>query len=369
MHNISDYEEDAKLKMDRAAYDYVAGGSGSEQTVRDNEAIFSSVKIIPRMLTGVDVPNTEIEMFGSKLNAPIFIAPMAFHKLAHAEGELATARAAKAQGVISVTSTMSTVGLEEIVPENPEFSWFQLYIFKNRNITQSLVYRAETAGYKALVVTVDVPQMGIRERDIRNQFKLPPHLHPANFIDFTNKSTTETVINFTAATFDPNLTWDDIAWLQTITTLPIIIKGILSPDDIKIALEYNVAGIILSNHGGRQTDSAVTALEMLPEAVNIIQGRIPVMIDGGIRRGTDIFKALSLGATAVLIGRPIIWGLASGGQSGVQNVISLLHKELALTMQCCGCKNINDITHKYVRAPFYIPRDEPSAPSPILARL
>ena len=371
MYSLSEYEEDAKLKIDPAVYDYIAGGAGSEQTLRNNEAIFSLVRIIPRMLVGVDMPDTGIELLGSRLSTPILIAPMAFHKLVHPEGEVATARAAKSQGIISIASTMSTINLEAIAPENPDLSWFQIYVFKNRNITKNLIHRAQKAGYKALVVTVDVPQMGIRKRDIKNQFKLPAHLQPANFIDFNNKSTKETVISFTATTFDSKLTWDDITWLQSITTLPIIIKGILAPEDVKIALNYNVAGIILSNHGGRQTDSAVTALEMLPEAVNIIQGRIPLMIDGGIRCGTDVFKALSLGANAVLIGRPILWGLASGGQLGVQNIIDLLQKELVLTMQFCGCKNINEITNNYVRAPFCVPSSElpPQSPFSMMARL
>jgi isopentenyl diphosphate isomerase/L-lactate dehydrogenase-like FMN-dependent dehydrogenase len=282
---------------------------------------------------------------------PILVAPLGCQGIADPEGECATARAAAAAGTLMVVSTMSTRSLEEVAAaEGPR--WFQLYVYRDRAVTEALVRRAEEAGYQALVVTVDTPQMGRRERDIRNQFGLPPHLRFANFETAQDAYATDAgsaLIRHAQASFDASLSWADIRWLQSITRLPIILKGIMTAEDALQAVAAGVEGIIVSNHGGRQLDGVPATIEILPEVAAAVDGRCALLLDGGVRRGTDVLKALALGADAVLVGRPVLWGLTAQGEPGARRVLELLRAELELAMRLAGCPTLAQITPASVR--------------------
>lgn len=337
--NIREYEARAKASMDPAAWDFYYGGSDDEVTLRANRTAFERIRLRPRMLVDVSVCDLRTTVQGSAVSMPILVAPTAFHCLAHPEGECATAEAAGAADTLMVASTVSNRSLEEIAATASGPLWFQLYIGGGYQISEALVKRAEAAGYRAIVLTVDVPRLSRRERDIRNNFSLPSHLREANFP--ADMLTPKRSI----------LTWDIIPWLRTITSLPLLLKGILTAEDAQLAIEHNIDGIVVSNHGGRQLDTTVPSIEALPEVVEAVSGRCEVYLDGGIRRGTDVLKALALGARAVLVGRPILWGLAANGTIGVRHVLEMLREELELAMILSGRPTLTSIDRSLVGLP------------------
>ncbi len=335
------------------ALDYYNTGAGDEVTLRDNRAAFERVKLRPRMLVDVSDRNLTTKVLGQPLQLPLLIAPMAFQCLAHPEGEVATALAASQAGIGMVLSTLATKSIEEVAtancnPNSTAPQWFQLYVHKDRGVTRTLVERACAAGYKAICLTVDAPVLGRRERDKHNQFTLPPSLELANLVTISGLNIPEQegesgLFTYFAQQLDPAVTWRDVEWLQSLCPLPLVIKGILRGDDATSAVEYGASAIIVSNHGGRQLDGAVATVDALVEVVEAVDGRAEVIVDGGIRRGVDILKALALGAKAVLLGRPVLWGLAVGGKAGVAHVIELLRDELDVAMALSGCASLDDI--------------------------
>jgi 4-hydroxymandelate oxidase len=348
--NLFEYEQLAKEHLSQMALDYYSSGAWDEVTLRDNRAAFERVKLRPRMLVDVSDRYLTTSILGQPLQLPLLIAPMAFQCLAHPDGEIATALAAASAGVGMVLSTLATKTIEEVALPN-SLQWFQLYIHKDRGMTQALVERASAAGYKALCLTVDAPVLGRRERDQRNQFTLPPGLHAANLttgLEIPQAEGESGLFTYFAQQLNPALTWQDLEWLQSISPLPLVVKGILRGDDAVRAVEYGVQAIVVSNHGGRQLDGAIASLDALAEIVAAVDGRVEVLMDGGIRRGTDILKALALGAKAVLIGRPVLWGLAVAGKIGVSHVISLLQHELDVAMALSGCARLEDIDSSLV---------------------
>lgn len=354
--NIFEYGSLATQHLSQMALDYYASGAWDEITLQDNRTAYQRYKLRPRMLVNVSQRNLTTKILGQHIKMPILIAPMAFQCLAHPEGELATARVAANLGTIMVLSTMSTKSLEDVAlaPNVPKNFWFQLYVHRDRALTRALVERAEAAGYQALCLTVDAPILGRRERDRRNKFTLPSDMELANLTSMANLEIPQTedesgLFAYFANQLDPALTWGDIDWLQSLTSLPIVVKGILRGDDAIRAVEHGAKGIIVSNHGGRQLDGAIATLDALPEVVAAVGHQVDVLMDGGIRRGTDILKALALGAKAVLIGRPVLWGLAVDGEAGVHHLLELLCDELEVAMALSGCAKIENIDASLVR--------------------
>ena len=346
--NIFELEQLAKEKLPVIAYDYYRSGAWDEVTLKANREAFEKIKIHYKVLVDVSQRDLSTTIFGQKVSFPILIAPTAFHKLAHPDGELATARASVKANTIMTLSSLSTTSIEEVAAATNKTFWFQLYINKNREYTRDLVARAESAGAKALVVTVDTPMWGRRERDVRNGFHLPPGMSAVNLTkydkDAVAKGNSGAGLGQSFAwMIDSALQWKDLDWLGSISKLPIIIKGVCRADDAKIALSHGVQGILVSNHGGRQMDSAPATIEVLPSIVDAVGDKVTVMMDGGIRRGVDAMKAVAYGAKAVLVGRPVLWGLASGGQQGVEKALSILREEFDLAMALTGCKNLSEV--------------------------
>ncbi|KAG6669040.1 hypothetical protein I3843_01G207200 [Carya illinoinensis] len=289
-------------------------------------------------------------VLGYNISAPIMIAPTALHKLAHPEGEAATARAAAASKTIMILSTTSSCTVEEVASSCNAVRFFQLYVYKRRDITAALVHRAEKNGYNALVLTVDVPRLGRREADIKNKMIAPRLKNLEGLLSIEVDSNSGSNLEaYAKATMDASLCWKDVEWLRSITNMPILIKGILTREDAIKAAEIGVAGIVVSNHGARQLDYSPATITVLEEVVHAVGGKIPVLFDGGVRRGTDVFKALALGAQAVLIGRPVVFGLAAKGEHGVKRVIQMLKDELELAMALSGCPSVKDINRSHVR--------------------
>jgi 4-hydroxymandelate oxidase len=353
--NLFEYETLAKKHLSQMALDYYNSGAGDELTLQNNRAAFDRYRLRPRMLIDVSQRDLTTTILGQSLLMPILIAPMAFQCLAHQDGEVATAKAAQEIGAAMVLSTLSTKSMEMIAKERKNIpQWFQLYIHKDRSLTGNLIERAEKSGFSALCLTVDAPLLGRRERDRHNQFTLPSGMELANLTAIKDLAIPETagesgLFTYFSQQIDPSITWGDLEWLRSQTHLPILLKGILRGDDAKKAVEYGVQGIIVSNHGGRQLDGAIASLNALPEIVEAVGDRIDILIDGGIRRGTDILKALALGAKAVLVGRPILWGLAVSGDAGVRHVLELLRDELDLAMALSGCPTLRDIDSSLVK--------------------
>ena len=338
--NLHEYEVAAHALLPPMVWNYVAGGSGDEATLRANRAAFDRWRLVPRVLRGPAEVSTATAVLGQEIALPVIVAPSGRHRLFHEEGERATARAANAIGTIYTMSTAATLALEDIATEAGPW-WFQLYIYRDRGITRALVERAAASGAFALVLTVDTPMRGRREGEERTRFAMPPGVMTANLTPPAGDphpsaaSTTEVAAEVNAV-FDPTLRWDDLDWLASLSPLPILLKGILHPHDAGRAIEYGARAILVSNHGGRQLDSAVGSLNALPAVVEAVDNRVEVLVDGGVRRGTDVLKALALGARSVLIGRPIHWGLAVGGEEGVRHVLELLREELARDLMLCG---------------------------------
>jgi 4-hydroxymandelate oxidase len=345
---VGEFEELARERMDRVAFDYYAGGAGSEWTLAENDRAFDRWVLRPRVLVDVSRVDLATTVLGERLPFPIGLAPTAFHKLAHPDGELATARAAAGLGALLVLSTVSTVRLEDVAAAGGP-RWFQLYVFRDRRVTEHLVRRAEAAGYTALVVTVDVPLVGRRYRDERNAFRLPPGITLANFADLgLPDASGSALFAFFLEQGDPSLSWRDLEWLRSLTSMRLVVKGVLTAEDARLAVEAGVDGVVVSNHGGRQLDGVPASLDALPEVAEAVDGRAEVLVDGGIRRGTDVVKALALGARAVLIGRPTLWGLAVEGEAGVAAVLSMLREELAQALALCGRASVGAVDRSAV---------------------
>jgi len=346
--NLFDYEELAQQRLGPLAWDYYSSGAMDEVTLRDNREAFERIAIRYHVLAGTAERDLSTQILGQRHDLPLLIAPTAFARLAHEDGENGVARAAAAAGVTQVLSTLSTTSLEEVAQAAPDGTrWFQLYVFKDRGLTADLVRRAEAAGYQAIVMTVDAPLLGRRERDARNRFTLPEGLTAANLSSqlarIPSDGTDSGLFQFFASVLDPGLTWDDLEWLASLTVLPVLVKGVVRGDDAERAIEHGAAGVIVSNHGGRQLDTSISSIDALSEVAEAVDGRGAVLMDGGVRRGTDIVKALALGANAVLVGRPVLWGLAVGGEEGVRDVLRILREELDLAMALCGASNLEEL--------------------------
>jgi 4-hydroxymandelate oxidase len=341
---ISDFEAAARELLAPDILAYTVGGAGDEITLRSNQSAFDEIQLFPRVLRDVSHVEMSVSLFGDVLPLPLLLAPTAYQRTIRPNGEIEAARGAAVYSIPYVVSTSATTSVEEISRAAKTPFWFQLYMHKEEEFTGSLIRRAEEAGCKALCVTVDTPVLGSRTRQIRAGFVIPsemetPHLHPLV------REAADPVYPYRKVT-----TWKDIAWLQSFTKLPILLKGILNANDAELAVQNGVQGIIVSNHGARNLDTVPATIQVLPEIVDRVAGKIPVLMDGGIRRGTDIFKCLAYGATAVLIGRPYLYGLAVAGPEGVAKVIEILRAEFFYAMALCGCTSISEINRTLVRA-------------------
>ena len=337
--NLREFEPVARPLLEPAHYDYFAGGSQDERTVRENEAAFARIGLVPRILRGAGEPDLRTELLGTRGDWPVLLAPTAFHKLAHPDAERATARAAAATGTIMIAAMLSTVAIEDIAAEARTVAadpalWFQLYPQRDLGFAEAIVRRAEAAGVRGFAVTVDSPALGRAERGDRNGFHdLPRGVHCENLRELRGDEPG----HVRQVDLSPEISWRHVDWLRGVTDRPILLKGVLHPDDAKLAVERGVDGLIVSNHGGRQLDTAPPTIDRLPVIADAVAGRVPLLLDGGVRRGTDVVKALALGARAVAIGRPVVWGLATAGEAGVRRVLDLLRKEVAHTLTLCGC--------------------------------
>lgn len=346
--NLTEFEEVARGRLPQAHYDYYAGGADDGITLRMNREAYERIALHYPVLRDVSARDTAATVMGEKVSFPVLVAPTAFHRLACDEGECATARAAADADTVMVVSTLATTLLEDVAAASDGPKWFQLYIYKDRGATLDLVRRAEAAGYRALVLTVDTAVWGRREADVRNNFSLPEGLSVVNLAEHAKQAFPEGVSGsglaaYTAQMLDQSLTWNDLLWLRDQTKLPVLLKGVVRGDDAKLAEEHGAAGVIVSNHGGRQLDTSPATIEALPRVVEALGGRLPVLVDGGVRRGTDVVKALALGAEAVLIGRPVLWGLAADGEQGVRRVLELLKAEFDLAMALCGARTPREL--------------------------
>ncbi len=337
--SLGDFESLAQGRISHLAFEYVAGGAGDEITLRENRAAFDRIRLRPRVLVDVSRLDTRVSLLGLELPFPILLAPTAYHRLVHEEGELATVRGASAAGAALVVSSFATTSVEEMSAVATCPLWFQLYVQPDRGFTRELVHRAEQAGCRALCVTVDSPVLGARNREQRLRFALPPGMERVNLRGLgkaagaTERPSEQKIYS---AVLDPSLTWREIEWLQSLARVPLLLKGILNPDDARRAVEAGVAGVIVSNHGGRVLDTVPATVDALPMVADQAAGRIPVLVDGGIRRGTDVLKALALGARAVLIGRPYLYGLGALGAEGVTRVVNVLKSEFEMAMALSG---------------------------------
>ncbi|CAN7117513.1 unnamed protein product [Brassica rapa subsp. narinosa] len=390
--NVTEYEAIAKEKLPKMVYDYYASGAEDQWTLKENRNAFARILFRPRILIDVSKIDMTTTVLGFKISMPIMVAPTAMQKMAHPEGEYATARAASAAGTIMTLSSWATSSVEEVASTGPGIRFFQLYVYKNRKVVEQLVRRAEKAGFKAIALTVDTPRLGRRESDIKNRFTLPPNLTLKNFegLDLgkmdevrihqiipSNIANDSGLASYVAGQIDRTLSWKDVQWLQTITSMPILVKGVLTGEDARIAIQAGAAGIIVSNHGARQLDYVPATISALEEVVKATQGRVPVFLDGGVRRGTDVFKALALGASGIFvsiiifpfislsslkplkIGRPVVFSLAAEGEAGVRKVLQMLRDEFELTMALSGCRSLTEITRNHIVTEWETPRHLP----------
>lgn len=351
----SNLESKAYEKMRKEAFDYIARGAGEEATMQENRHAFDKWKIRPRVLRDVSKRDLTISLFGNTLKTPILLAPIGVQRIAHQNGELDSAKVAASLGIPYIVSSAASFAMDEIaqVSEN-NMRWFQLYCSLEDSVTESLLKRAEENGYSAIVITVDTPELGIRKADHRNKYSplsegngCGNYLSDPAFCGLLEKSPSEDLEAALKKQIEiidrPGFNWDELSKIRSYTNLPILLKGILHPDDAQLALEYDVDGIIVSNHGGRQLDHCISSLDALPEICQVVNGRIPVLLDSGIRSGVDVFKAIALGADAVLLGRPYIYGLAIDGEDGVAHVIENILHELDVSMALAGVRSLNEI--------------------------
>ncbi|MFD9882604.1 alpha-hydroxy acid oxidase [Streptomyces alboflavus] len=352
---LADFHDAARDVLPAPAYDYLQGGAADERTVRWNAEAYERLALLPPVLTGTAGVDTRCTLYGTELPAPVLLAPTASHGLFHPDAEAATVRGAAAGGALTTVSTFSTLTLEEIGAAATGPWWFQLYVQRDRALTEDLVRRARAAGATACVVTVDTPVTGLRERDLRNGFALPSHRMPANLAGRTAEPGRNAADPAHRGIHDPRIDpavgWSDLEWLRSISGLPVLAKGIVRPDDARRAAEIGI-GVWMSNHGGRNLDTAIAPLVTLPAVAEAVAGRVPVLIDGGIRRGTDVVKALALGADAVAIGRPYVWSLAAAGAEGVTAALSALHREIELALALLGAPDLAALTPDLVRPPW-----------------
>ncbi|KAL0895619.1 hypothetical protein ABMA27_011710 [Loxostege sticticalis] len=354
--SVKELEDAAITLLPKAARDYYKSGATDELTLADNRKAFSKLRIRPKCLVGLTGCDLRTTVLGQEVSMPLGISPTAMQRMAHPDGELANARAAEAEGTIYTLSTISTSSIEEVAEAAPKaVKWFQLYIYKDREVTKNLVLRAEKAGFKAIALTVDTPLFGLRRADVKNKFTLPQHLKLANFEGHLSNKIHQSgkgsgLNNYVQNLFDKTLSWDDIKWLKSVTKLPIVAKGILRGDDAVKAINAGCNAILVSNHGARQLDGVPATIEALPEIINAVKDHnVEVYLDGGVTTGTDVYKALALGAKMVFVGRPALWGLAVGGQAGVQRMLSIFRTELEYTFQIAGTPTVSDITSDMVR--------------------
>jgi L-lactate dehydrogenase (cytochrome) len=370
--NIDDLRKRARRRLPRAVFGYIDGGAEDESTLRANRLGFQHYTFRPRMLVDATTRDLTTTVLGERLSAPLILAPTGLCGMAAPKGEILAARAAAQAGLVFTLSSMSGVPIEAVACEAPGPKWFQLYVWKDRELTRSLIERARAAGYKALVVTVDVQTLGQRERDLRNGATVPPKITLKNVLDavgkipyflnmpnyaFANVEGTRggrgenpvAIGQFVLQQFDPSVTWKDLDWFKSVWGGPVAIKGLMSAEDAKIAVEHGIEGIVVSNHGGRQLDGLPSAVEVLPEIAEAVGDRADVILDGGIRRGTDVIKALALGAKAVMFGRPYLYGLGAGGQAGCELAIEILRKELDRNLALIGCPRAADLDRTYLR--------------------
>ncbi|XP_069810475.1 2-Hydroxyacid oxidase 1 [Dendropsophus ebraccatus] len=353
---VDDFEQHAKCSLKKSVFDYYRSGADDQQTLADNVAAFSRWRLRPRVLRDVSATDLSTTILGQKVSMPICAGATAMQRMAHPDGETATIRACRSAGTGIMLSSWATSSIEEVAEAAPDcLRWMQLYIYKDRNLTKSLVRRAEQHGYKAIFLTVDTPYLGRRLDDVRNKFQLPPHLRMKNFetedLAFSSKEgygDNSGLAVYVSQAIDASIKWEDIEWLKGLTSLPIVAKGILTADDAREAVKRGVSGILVSNHGARQLDGVPATIDVLEDIVKAVEGKVEVYLDGGIRKGTDVLKALALGAKAVFIGRPVLWGLAYQGQHGVEEVLSILREEFHLAMALSGCCNVKEIDRSFV---------------------
>lgn len=342
---LGDYARLAYERLGRGVFDFIEGGAGDEATLAANVDAFDRVRLRPSVLVGVTQPDITATILGRTWRTPVGIAPMAYHTMADPNGEVATARAAGSAGVPLVVSTFAGRSFEDIAAAAAAPLWLQVYTFRDRTVTGRLIERAERAGFEALVLTVDAPHLGRRLRDVRNAFRLPAGIAPANLTGSGFSSPGE----HARAEFDPLLDWSVVEWLRSVSPLPVLLKGVMTSADARRAVEADASGILVSNHGGRQLDGVPATLDVLPEIVEAVEGECPVLIDGGVRRGRDVLASLALGADAVLLGRPILHGLAVGGQDGVTRVLGIVTDELVDAMALAGVRSATDAGLDLVR--------------------
>jgi 4-hydroxymandelate oxidase len=344
--NVADYFEQAAEKVDPKVWCFFEGGAGDEVTLRANVGAYRRWRFRPRVLVDVGQVSAATTVLGTPVSMPVLVAPFAFQRLLHPEGEVATARAAAAAGTLMCVSTTTTSAHDEIAAvagSSPR--WLQLYVLRDRQRTLDHIAEARAHGYSALALTVDLPVLGRRERDLRLGFELPPDL-PLPYLKGKDPSVPMTFAE--QVQVSPSLTWRDLEWITSASGMPLILKGIVTREDAMLAVDHGVDGIIVSNHGGRQLDGAPATLDALPEVVEAVAGRCEVYVDGGIRRGTDVLKALALGARATLIGRPVASGLAVGGEAGVLDVLTMLHDEIELGLALIGCTSPAEVTRSHI---------------------
>jgi len=350
--NVADAQREGEAKLEQGPRDYFAGGAGDELTLRENVAAWGNWRLRPRVLNDVREVSTRAEVLGRAVEMPILVAPVAYQRMAHPEAEAGMARGAAAAGTAMCLSTLSTTRPAEVAAAAPEGRrWFQLYAFKDAGVTRALMDEAIGAGFEAILVTADAPPGGNRERDRRNRFTLPRELGTPSLTAATGGEKALT-IEQTFALMNHALTWEDVADLASECEVPVLVKGLVTAEDAELAVEHGAAGVVVSNHGGRQLDRCLATAEALPEVADALEGRGTLLVDGGIRRGVDVATALALGADAVLVGRPALWGLAAAGREGVAAVLDLLRAELELTLGLCGCPAPDDLGRSHVqRAP------------------
>ena len=350
--NVSDFERLAAEALDPGPLGYFSGGAGDEVTLRENVESWRRWRLRPRMLVDVGEVSTATELLGAEVSMPIVVAPVAFQRMAHESGEEGMARAAAEAGALMCVSTIATATPSEVAAAAPGGRrWFQLYCFRDRGVTQALIDEAAGSGYEAIVLTVDAPYLGKRERDLRTGFVIPAEVSVPSVAAALGSDKSIGVAE-AFALLDPTLTWADLEQLVSGCDLPVLVKGVLSSEDAELALEHGAAGVIVSNHGGRQLDGVAPAAEALPEVADAVSGRGLVLVDGGVRRGTDVLVALALGADAVMVGRPALWGLAADGESGARRVLEILRGELELALALAGCPTPGAVSAEHVkRAP------------------
>jgi 4-hydroxymandelate oxidase len=340
--NVWDYEAAAAERLEPGPYGYYAGGAGDELTLRDNVEAFRRWQLRPRVLVDVAQPVTATTVLGHEVALPVLVAPVAYQRVAHPDGEVATARAAAAAGTLMCLSTLSTASPEEVAATGVQ-RWFQLYVFRDLGVTRALVDRARDNGFTALVLTVDTPVLGRRERDVRSAFTIPPDL------EVPSLGRGGVTPGEALQLMSPSISWKDVEAFADMAQLPVVVKGVLTAEDARLACEHGAAALVVSNHGGRQLDGVAATIDALPEVVDAVGGRIEVLLDGGIRRGADVLRALALGARAVLAGRAPLWGLVVDGEAGVRRVLELLHAEVELALQLVGCADVRNLTPAHVQ--------------------